>query len=222
MDTGFIGLIFSAFSDDGNKVGKIEVTAFQAVDASSPHRDVMDADPSGGSGSTPSSWRRREVFLSLHHPGPGSTVPLADALERVVRLQDTLFGEERAAYLSALKQNEALTTTLVGGKEDLEDEDGPRGSNRPNLEGVMARIFCAAAYQKSLGLILGDSAAPLVNTLMSHLENLRAREASLERQNRELSASLTPSQVKRATDRVRELLPEARSANATLLSGKVC
>ncbi|CAN0008945.1 unnamed protein product, partial [Laminaria digitata] len=120
MDKRFIGLIFSVFNEDKlSKVGTIEVTAFQARDTS----EVLDIDAgngggegrggggsgSGGMGGGPSTWERTEVALALHSPGPGSsTTPLSDALERVVRLQDTLFGEERAGYLSALNQNEAM------------------------------------------------------------------------------------------------------------------
>lgn len=41
-----------------------------------------------GGGGGVGGWERKEVALSLHGPGSGSsTTPLSDALERVVRLQ---------------------------------------------------------------------------------------------------------------------------------------
>ncbi|CAM9797011.1 unnamed protein product [Ectocarpus sp. 13 AM-2016] len=137
MDRRFIGLIFSVFSEDKHsKIGTIEVTAFQARDTSEP----MDVDAAAGAGAGRGSrgggggggWERTEVALSLHGPGSGSsTTPLSDALERVVRLQDTLFGEERAGYLAALRQNDAV----VGEEEPLDAESAQAAITRRRGEG---------------------------------------------------------------------------------------
>ncbi|CAN0502236.1 unnamed protein product, partial [Ectocarpus sp. 12 AP-2014] len=186
MDRRFIGLIFSVFSEDKHsKVGTIEVTAFQARDTSEP----MDVDAAAGAGVGRGSrggggggggWERTEVALSLHGPGSGSsTTPLSDALERVVRLQDTLFGEERAGYLAALRQNDAM----VGEEEPLDAESPQDTRTRRRGEGVdlVSKLFCSAVYSKSLAALSGDSAVPLAQTLRSQLKILQNRVCALSR-----------------------------------------
>ncbi|CAN0157798.1 unnamed protein product, partial [Ectocarpus sp. 12 AP-2014] len=185
MDRRFIGLIFSVFSEDKHsKVGTIEVTAFQARDTSEP----MDVDAAAGAGAGRGSrgggggggWERTEVALSLHGPGSGSsTTPLSDALERVVRLQDTLFGEERTGYLAALRQNDAM----VGEEEPLDAESPQDVRTRRRGEGIdlLSKLFCSAVYSKSLAALSGDSAVPLAQTLRSQLKILQNRVRVLNR-----------------------------------------
>ncbi|KAL3511862.1 hypothetical protein ACH5RR_024579 [Cinchona calisaya] len=62
LDSGFIGLIFSCFSEDAQKVGRIQLTAFQSLDGKHQHisrpvslsfeKSVIDIESSLSSGST--------------------------------------------------------------------------------------------------------------------------------------------------------------------------
>ncbi|CAM9917923.1 unnamed protein product, partial [Hapterophycus canaliculatus] len=160
------------------QVGTIEVTAFQARDTS----EMMDVDVGsgkqahqvggdgkGGSRGGIGNWERTEVALSLHGPGSGSsTTPLSDALERVVRLQDTLFGEERATYLAALRQNNSSAGQLEV-DEPLDTKTRGQGVD------LLSKLFCSAVYSKSLAALSGDSAVPLAQTLRSQLNILQNR-----------------------------------------------
>eukprot|EP00903_Cladosiphon_okamuranus_P020033 g18401.t1 len=228
MDRRFIGLIFSVFSEDKHsKVGTIEVTAFQARDTS----EAMDVDVDAGGGAGRGNrgggagaggggggggWARTEVALSLHGPGSGSsTTPLSDALERVVRLQDTLFGEERAGYLAALKQSNA-SAGGVGRQsaEPLDAESSQYANASSKDEGVdlLSKLFCSAVYSKSLAALSGDSAVPLAQTLRSQLNILRNRAALLDQRGLELKSQLTPDELREATSAARSRLRDPCSA----------
>ncbi|CAM9891727.1 unnamed protein product, partial [Scytosiphon promiscuus] len=229
MDKRFIGLIFSVFSEDKqSKVGTIEVTAFQARDAS----EMMDVDggtggespqADGGRSNGGGSWERTEVALSLHGPGSGSsTTPLSDALERVVRLQDTLFGEERATYLAALRQNDALAGQVEeDGPLDAEDGAVAQGTGRRG-QGVdlLSKLFCSAVYSKSLAALSGDSAVPLAQTLRSQLKILQNRAAALELRQGQLRALLTPAELDEAVSLARTRLREPCSAGIGAFQAK--
>ncbi|CAM9732092.1 unnamed protein product, partial [Choristocarpus tenellus] len=86
------------------------------------------------------------------------------------------------------------------------------------MDGLMSKLFCAAVYQKSLGLLMGESTAPLAHTLRSQLDNLRVRESVLKQECDALRKQLSPSQVDKATKMISERLPAARSANSAFQS----
>eukprot|EP00752_Nemacystus_decipiens_P010540 g9386.t1 len=230
MDKRFIGLIFSVFSEDKHsKVGTIEVTAFQARDTSEAMDVDVDAGSGGGRGNRGgggggAGWARTEVALSLHGPGSGSsTTPLSDALERVVRLQDTLFGEERAGYLAALRQSNAAAGGVRGQSAEPLDAESPQDENASGAdEGVdlLSKLFCSAVYSKSLAALSGDSAVPLAQTLRSQLNILRNRAASLDQRGRELRSQLTPAELQEAASSAQSRLRDPCSAGLGVFQAK--
>ncbi|CAN0179143.1 unnamed protein product [Pylaiella littoralis] len=230
MDKRFIGLIFSVFSDDSSsKVGTIEVTAFQARDTSEvTHVDAGNEGGGGrgnqggggGAGGGGGGWERTEVALSLHGPGhKSSTTPLSDALERVVRLQDTLFGEERAGYLAALRQSDTAAGQ-EGGEESLDAESPERRRRRSKGADLLSKLFCSAVYSKSLAALSGDSAVPLVQTLRSQLNVLQNRAAALDRRRSELRLQLSPSELEEATSAAISRLRDPCSAGLGAFQAK--
>ncbi|KAG5183714.1 hypothetical protein JKP88DRAFT_185812 [Tribonema minus] len=177
MDEGFIGLIFAVFQQDGQKVGKIEVTAFQSMKSSSAASQVhthdagTSASDSGKQLPVHSEWVGKNIPLAIHPPDGGSAVPIADALNVLCGLQNTLFEEERAAYLSALQQHRGLGATAT--QDDL-----------------LEQVYCSAVYSKSLTSLLGESMLPLLQTLKAHAKNLHAKADALEQSNAALQSRI--------------------------------
>eukprot|EP00904_Undaria_pinnatifida_P001719 jgi/Undpi1/11548/HiC_scaffold_30.g13845.m1 len=172
-------------------------------------RERAGGSARGPRGGGPSTWDRTEVALSLHSPGPGSsTTPLSDALERVVRLQDTLFGEERAGYLAALSQNEAM----VGQEVFLDQGESVADDRKSRGVDLLSKLFCSAVYSKSLAALTGDSAVPLAQTLRSQLNILKSRAAALERRGVELRSQLLPVELHEAATQAKNRLRDPCSA----------
>eukprot|EP00249_Psilotum_nudum_P016338 c25773_g2_i2 orf=115-774(+) len=74
LDPGFVGLIFSCFSEDANKVGRIQVIAFQACDG---YRK--------STAKTPASFgKARDVSSSFEQSTPTSRSDQSDSTDLVI------------------------------------------------------------------------------------------------------------------------------------------
>ncbi|CAM9838809.1 unnamed protein product [Phaeothamnion confervicola] len=248
MDAGFVGLIFSIFVEDSGRVGKMEVTCFQSVKkASEPSLPPSaggggssSGGDGGGGGGGIGGWQRREVALSLLPPEGGSSVPLADAAARIVALQDTLYHEERDAYLTALRQNRTVAPACRdtgpaaagagagaasgsggGGGGDADDSGGGGGGGGCGVggqsggDGLAERMYCAAVYQKALSFLMGESAMPLVHSLRARLDDLKSQASELRRQNQSKWEALTPQQQEEVRNLVEKRRHRCCSAIAT-------
>lgn len=117
-------------------------------------------------------WRCREVPLKvgnthdiiIDQSRTGTTpytgfLPLTAALASLVRLQDTLFGEERKSFLRAC---------------------APSLNSKPS---PFKMLHSSAVYQKALCSLMQDSALPLTHTVKATQASMRTRQALLEAEN---------------------------------------
>jgi proteasome lid subunit RPN8/RPN11 len=206
MDSRFVGLIFAVFQQDAAKIGKIEVSAFQATSAredpnaqmsSHAHDSSLASSSSSSSGCT--EWLGKNVALSIRPPNGGSTVPLADALSTLTGLQATLFAEEQAAYSAALQQHTTSSS-----------------STSADAAALMEAVYCSSVFSKSIACLMGESTLPLLQTVESHLHSVQAKRAVLAAETAALRAQLSPQQAADVADLVAQRQQPVRSATGCM------
>jgi len=161
LDKGFIGLIFSCFNKDpSNTSGRIQVTAFQSLTinksivspATKKVIDLIDLNDSPkqdeDSFLSKATDGRQEVEVPLKIISSPITGP--NTLEKIFILQEILFGEEKTAYLNAIKPHE--------------DE---------KVAHPLVHIHSTAVYQRSLSRLLETETLPVLSLLQQgHKQNL--------------------------------------------------
>jgi BRCC36 C-terminal helical domain/JAB1/Mov34/MPN/PAD-1 ubiquitin protease len=214
MDSRFVGLIFAVFQQDAAKIGKIEVSAFQATSAredpnaqmsSHAHDSSLISSSSSSSGCT--EWLGKNVALSIRPPNGGSTVPLADALSTLTGLQATLFAEEQAAYSAALQQHTTSSSST---------NSSSSSSSTTDAAALMEAVYCSSVFSKSIACLMGESTLPLLQTVESHLCSVQAKKAVLAAETAALRAQLSPQQAADVADLVAQRQQPVRSATGCM------
>jgi BRCC36 C-terminal helical domain/JAB1/Mov34/MPN/PAD-1 ubiquitin protease len=205
MDDRFVGLIFAVFQQDAAKIGKIEVSAFQATSAREDPNAQMSShahDITGGSSSSSgcTEWLGKNVALSIRPPDGGSAVPLADALSTLTGLQATLFAEEQAAYCTALQQHTSSNSS----------------TSTTDAAALMEAVYCSSVFSKSIACLMGESTLPLLQTVESHLCSVQAKKAALAAENARLRSQLSPQQAADVADLVAQRQQPVRSATGCM------
>jgi len=189
LDKGFIGLIFSCFNkDQANTSGRIQVTAFQSLTVNSKETkltstgskkvvDLIDLNDSpkqdedsflSKSKSTDGRQECVEVPLKLIQ----SPVIGPNTLEKIYVLQEILYGEEKSAYLNAIKPQDDEKTTHP-----------------------LVQIHSTAVFQKSLSRLLETETLPVLALLqqrhklnLEKIKQLKEEKKRLELQVRNKKA----------------------------------
>eukprot|EP00294_Goniomonas_avonlea_P001753 CAMPEP_0114550512 /NCGR_PEP_ID=MMETSP0114-20121206/6112_1 /TAXON_ID=31324 /ORGANISM="Goniomonas sp, Strain m" /LENGTH=294 /DNA_ID=CAMNT_0001735289 /DNA_START=8 /DNA_END=892 /DNA_ORIENTATION=- len=190
LDDGFIGLIFSVFTQEANKTGRIQVTAFQSLCIDENGNEVPTnmsrtgsaegdgaTDPQGGIDSAIGSQRfyqQKEVNLSFQPSNPAQHTA---ALQPLVDLQRILLREEKDSYHASLHRR-ADGGRGCGGKCD---------SSGTGIEvHPLQALHSAAVYQKVLCRLMELSSIPLLYTLESRSEANRRKLKLLEEEEKAL------------------------------------
>ncbi|KFK32337.1 hypothetical protein AALP_AA6G228600 [Arabis alpina] len=181
LDSGFIGLIFSCFSEDASKVGRIQVIAFQSS-AGKPNTSpksmspilankdsviygsACEIDPMDESmqeamlrsslETSGAEYVRKEV--PLHVLPTSSFLQLSSPLASFKDLQRVLYEEERAAYHQSLQQS------MRAGKVD-----------------PLIFIHNTSTYQASLCKLMEYCLSPAINALQDRVRENKIRLAML-------------------------------------------
>eukprot|EP00743_Colponemidia_sp_Colp-15_P004749 GILK01005114.1.p1 GENE.GILK01005114.1~~GILK01005114.1.p1 ORF type:complete len:353 (+),score=63.67 GILK01005114.1:284-1342(+) len=194
MDPGFIGIILSCFNDDaGAKSGRVQVIAFQSVDAAqekvSPSvsdfqqplttavtgsPDVKESDLySFISTSNVTGMVRRDVPLyivpsfDVFQSDDPAGLFMCDSLAKIIDVQKILFREEKMSFEDAIQQ--------------------------PNSRNPLSIIHNVSVYQKSLCKLLEHSCLPLRQAFEDRLKNVQQEMARLDEENRRLRMSIPAS-----------------------------
>ena len=167
LDPGFIGLIFSVFSEDGrDQTGRARVTAFQSVP---PTVEGNTTAPFAFN----SQWSHKKVPLTLFSVTSSALdtaceyeCPLSVAYDRLVQLQRILFEEEQATFL-----------------KNTRDQDNPITS--------VALAYHGGVYQRTLCQLLNSSTLPVFQQIQERLGVLAHESARLKAENARLRSALS-------------------------------
>jgi len=176
LDQGFIGLIFSCFNKDpSNRSGRIQVTAFQSLDLGKVEQkrsvDLIDLNDSPKGDSMDSFLESQSKVSDIPRYNcidvPLQLVPSPpvgpNTLEKLFLLQEILFGEEKSAYLHAIKP-------LPGDK-----------TAHP-----LVQLHSSAVYQKALSRLLETEALPLLFLLKERNKQNIEKVKQLKEEKRKL------------------------------------
>jgi BRCA1/BRCA2-containing complex subunit 3 len=143
LDSGFVGLIFSCFSEDSNKVGRIQAIAFQCQDGrTSKSVPVWSSSPSNVPETTTTSFETGDTDLdlqlatkiSLEQQQQGTSAALenlfatADKKQPAVTTEDDSFNMQEALHLSTLDISDAqyvrkeVPLEVLGGQSRIDVE----------------------------------------------------------------------------------------------------
>ncbi|CAM9792208.1 unnamed protein product [Chrysoparadoxa australica] len=151
-DSRWLGLIFAVFQTANPELeGKIEATAFQSSDNSKEGY--------------------KQIPLVICPPSPSQScvgLPLSDAFQELIRLQETLFKEER-------DQKPSDCSGRISFAED---------------------VYNSAIYQQGLASLLSVSSTPLLHALRCRVECMRRQEDELKEIVEKERGKLTPTLLK--------------------------